>query len=197
MTTVLITGSGAGSADIGRELQVADRQAVSVPAGGDVAAALAGHDPGGVGYYVQMPAVVEVPVGAPAVTRMRTFLSDGLMARFAEVESALPYLGKNASVLLVSGSQTLEEADSAPSDTGSAATPDDRDARVSLLHVLAEALRRDHPSLRVHVAERSAGVEALAAALLSGQGVERGATPAEQDDDDRRTQLLGTGGGEF
>lgn len=198
MSTVLITGSGAGSAQIARELSGGDRQVVSAPAGGDVAAALADHEAGSVGHYVQMPAVIEVPVGAPAVTRVRTFLTDGLMARFAEAEAVLPYLTADASVLLVSGSQALQEADSSPSDIGSAATPDDRDARVSLLLVLAEALRRDHPNLRVHVAERSVGVEALAAAVLAGQGVEGASSgTGDQEYDDWRTQMIGMGGGEF
>lgn len=207
MSTVLVTGSGAGAADMDRELRAGDRRVVvSASVGGNVADALAGHDPHSVEYYVQMPAVVEVALGAAAVTRVRTFLTDGLMARFAEVEAALPYLSDDASVLLVSGSQALVEADSSPSAIGSAATPDDRGARVSLLLVLAEALRRDHPAMRVHVAERGAGIEALAAAVLSGQGLQDGATGGSPttpdtsdsgDYEDWRTQMLGMSGGEF
>jgi hypothetical protein len=89
--------------------------------------------------YVQLG--VTVPVrGETVVQRIHSFLSDGLLERFAAVERILPWLADEATVLLVAGNQPAEVA-----------APDDRAARLSLLRVLAHGIRADQAPKRVRV----------------------------------------------
>ncbi|MEP6815598.1 MAG: hypothetical protein ABI873_08625 [Marmoricola sp.] len=89
--------------------------------------------------YVQLG--VTVPArGDTVVRRVHSFLSDGLLERFAIAERVLPLLTDGATVLLVAGNQSAEEA-----------APDNQVARLSLLRVLAHAIRADQAPKRVRV----------------------------------------------
>src|SRR3712207_5512515 len=83
-----------------------------------------------VDHYIQLPTAVR-PDGATLVGRVRSFLSEGLLGRFALVEELLPVLRGAATVVLVSG------------NTPAAALPDDQNSRLALLHVLAHAARAE------------------------------------------------------
>lgn len=95
--------------------------------------------------YVQLG--VTVPArGETVVRRVHSFLSEGLLERFTVVERILPLLNDEATVLLVAGNLSAE---------GTA--PDDRVARLSLLRVLAHAIRADLAPNRVRVRVISGG----------------------------------------
>lgn len=134
MARALVTGSGdrvsavadAFSAD-GVEVLTADGPA-DLGALGD----------GQVDHYVQLPAIVQAQ-GDNLIGCVRSFLSDGLLGRFALVERLLPHLADGASVVLVAGH-----------DPG-AALPDDQHSRLALLHVLAHATRAELASRGVRV----------------------------------------------
>lgn len=98
-----------------------------------------GPDCAAVDCYVQLS--VTVPArGDTVVQRVRSFLSDGLLERFAIAERVLPLLTDSATVLLVSGNQSSD-----------AAAPDDRAARLLMLRVLAHAIRADRAPQRIRV----------------------------------------------
>ncbi len=98
-----------------------------------------GPDCPAVDCYVQLGFTVPAR-GDTVVRRVRAFLSDGLLERFAIVERVLPLLADPANVLLVTGNQPAE-----------AAAPDDRAARLMILRVLAHAIRADLVPRRVRV----------------------------------------------
>jgi hypothetical protein len=90
-------------------------------------------------YYVQLG--VTVPArGDTIVRRVHSFLNDGLLERFAIAERVLPMLADNAVVLLVAGNLTTEVS-----------APDDHAARLSLLRVLAHAIRADLAPRKIRV----------------------------------------------
>jgi hypothetical protein len=100
---------------------------------------LDGTSPVPVDCYVQLGFTVPAR-GDTVVRRVRSFLSDGLLERFAIVERVLPQLADPATVLLVAGNESSE-----------AAAPDDRAARLMILRVLAHAVRADLAPGRVRV----------------------------------------------
>ena len=134
-----------GSPDRVESLAKAFEQAGAEP----VTLAELGPDCAEVDCYVQLGFTVPAR-GETVVRRVRSFLSDGLLERFALVERVLPLLADPATVLLVTGNQSSE-----------AAAPDDREARQMILRVLAHAIRADrashHVQVRVISAERSDG----------------------------------------
>ncbi|MEO9139679.1 MAG: hypothetical protein ABI345_11490 [Jatrophihabitans sp.] len=140
-------------------------------------------------YYVQLG--VTVPArGDTVVRRVHSFLNDGLLDRFTIVERVLPMLADNAVVLLVAGNLPAEVA-----------APDDRAARLSLLTVLAHAIRADlaPKRVRVRVISSDRSDEDIAAFALSGAKDPEAALPlaaSEGPDSDRtyedwRIQVLG------
>lgn len=98
-----------------------------------------GPDCAAIDCYVQLGFTVPAR-GDTVVRRVRSFLSDGLLERFAIVERVLPLLTDSATVLLVSGNLSSESA-----------APDDRAARLMILHVLAHAIRADRAPERIRV----------------------------------------------
>ncbi len=98
-----------------------------------------GPDCAAIDCYVQLGFTVPAR-GDTVVRRVRSFLSDGLIERFAIVERVLPLLADPATALLVTGNQSSE-----------AAAPDDRAARLMILHVLAHAIRADRAPQRIRV----------------------------------------------
>jgi hypothetical protein len=102
-------------------------------------AALAGVSQGSVDGYVQLPVLVKAR-GASVVGRVRNFLEDGLLARFATASTILPVLSDGARVVLVGGNTLVE-----------ASAPDDHSARLALLGVLADAIAADKSATHVEV----------------------------------------------
>ncbi len=92
-----------------------------------------------VDYYVQLGVMVPAR-GETVVRRVHSFLNDGLLERFALAERVLPVLTPDAVVLLVAGNLAAEVA-----------VPDDQAARLSLLRVLAHAIRADLAPRRTRV----------------------------------------------
>jgi hypothetical protein len=125
--TALVTGSAARVDHVGAALEEAGFSVRRVPEQGDLAAACADLEPGGLACYVQLPK--ETKVDAPSlIGRVRQFLAEGLLARFESASLVAPLLGKDGCVVLVAG------------NLPGAATPDDRHARIDLLRVLARAI---------------------------------------------------------
>jgi hypothetical protein len=129
--TALVTGSPQRVVAVSAAL--ADRAYEVVPveeadALAEVCASL-GRD--AIDCYVQLP--VNVPSsGGTVVSRLHAFLAAGLLARFEAMSTVLGTLRPNASVVLVAGNLPAEVE-----------APDDRQARISLLGVLAQAVRAD------------------------------------------------------
>jgi hypothetical protein len=128
---VLITGAPERVDALGKRFAAADVEQVTLPQPGSGARA--------VDYYVQLGDVVPAR-GDTLVRRVHSFLSDGLLGRFAIAERVLPLLADDAVVLLVAGNLQKEIA-----------APDDRLARLSLLRVLAHAMRADLAPKRVRI----------------------------------------------
>lgn len=128
---VLITGSTERVEALAKAFEQAGAEAVTL--------ADFGPDCAAVDCYVQLGFTV-APRGDTVVRRVRSFLSDGLLERFAIVERVLPLLADSATVLLVSGNLSSDAAD-----------PDDRAARLLILHVLAHAIRADLAPHRIRV----------------------------------------------
>jgi hypothetical protein len=147
-----------------------------------------GPGAGPVDYYVQLG--VTVPArGDTVVRRVHSFLSDGLLDRFAVVERVLPMLADDAVVLLVAGNLSAEVA-----------APDDQVARLSMLRVLAHAMRADLAARRIRVRVITGGRsdEKIARFALTGASDPQAAVvPSMPEDDvagsyeDWRIQVMG------
>ena len=125
--TALVTGAAARVDDVADALDRAGYTVVRVPEPEDPAKALADMEPGTLACYVQLPK--DTKVDAPSlIGRVRQFLVEGLLARFEQAATVVPYLANDGCVLLVAG------------NLPGAATPDDRHARIDLLRVLARAV---------------------------------------------------------
>jgi len=176
---VLITGSPDRVAVLAKSFERAGDQPVSLDELGVGAEA--------VDRYVQLG--TNVPArGETVVRRVHSFLSDGLLERFALAERILPLLTDEATVLLVGGN--FSEV---------AAVPDDQAARLMMLRVLAHAVRADLAPKRVRVrvitGERSD--EEIVGFALSGAKDPHAELPtldaydAAGSYEDWRTQVLG------
>lgn len=129
MAVALVTGSGQRVDEVAKRF--AD-EGLEVRTAAN-AAALAGLDlSAGVERYVQLPSSIQ-PVGDTVVGRVRAFLSEGLIGRFALVETVLPALTADATIVLVSGNTPTEGAE----------VPDDQRSRLAFLDVLAHAARAE------------------------------------------------------
>jgi hypothetical protein len=127
----LVTGSADRVAMVQAALQRLDCTVVAVDDLSQLAAACSSLGPAAVDHYVQLP--VDVPSsGGTVVSRLHAFLTCGLMARFEAAALVLPTLRAKASVILVAGNLPAELT-----------APDDRQARIFLLRVLAQALVAD------------------------------------------------------
>lgn len=144
-------------------------------------------DGGDIAHYIQLPSRVR-PVGETLVGRVRSFLTDGLLGRYAVVEQLLPTLADGATVVLVSG------------NTPDGALPDDAQSRLALLHVLAHATRAElgGREVRVVVASGACDDEELVTFALRG-GEDPRARLSDQPADavtdkqyqDWRTEMMG------
>ena len=182
MTNILITGTAAGVAEVAAALR--DRQATVLEVSDldELPGTLRDQQLDG---YVQLPVRTQ-PRDSSAITRVRDFLATGLLRRFDAVEAALPALAEGGAVVLVAGHHPEQ-----------ASTPDDRQARMALLRVLAMAVRADRGrELRVVVLDHTATPEQIAERVL-GPGDEE---QPEQVDltvqatdryEDWRTEIIG------
>jgi hypothetical protein len=123
----LVTGSAARVEEVSAALEEAGYKVLRVPEPDDVMAACAGIEPGSLACYVQLPK--DTRVDAPSlIGRVRQFLAEGLLGRFEQAATVVPYVAGDGCVILVAG------------NLPGAATPDDRHARIDLLRVLARAV---------------------------------------------------------
>lgn len=177
-----MTGSGDRVAVIAALLAAEGVEATAAdPSGVD------GPEPGGIDCYVQLPVTVH-PVGESLVGRVRSFLAEGLLARFALVERLVPALAEQATVVLVAG------------NVSDAVLPDDASSRFGLLGVLAHATRAELAArgVRVTVAAGSLTDAEVVRLALHG-GADRadpiGEAPAGEVTDkqyqDWRTEVMG------
>jgi hypothetical protein len=182
MRRALVTGSGervvviAGLlAGEGVDVTVADPSEVD------------GLDPGRIDHYVQLPVTVR-PVGDSLVGRVRSFLAEGLLGRFALVERLLPALAEHATVVLVAG------------NVADSVLPDDESSRFGMLAVLAHATRAELAPRggRVTVADGSqTDSQLVQIALRDGEGRSGGlseappGTATDKQYEDWRTEVMG------
>ena len=160
---------------------------------GKLGAALAGLAPGSVDCYVQLP--VHVAARGDVVTeRVRNFLEDGLLARFAAASTILPAVSDTGRVVLVGGNTPVE-----------ATAPDDQSARLALLDVLAHAIQADKLATRfgVRVLPHDESAEHIAAVAMGGEPTREQALASlrarepEMSFDDWRVEVMGLVNGEF
>lgn len=184
MATVLITGSKESVPEVAEAVTRAGGEPLVVHSEDELVKALEGRAEGSLASYIQLP--VSVYVSGPSITsRVLTFLEEGIMGRYKAAERLLPYLKDDAHVVLVAGNTALE-----------ANTPDDRQARMSLLHVLSHAMRADKAdaSLSIQVVHRTVGADAIANGAVNGEMIAE-VSPASVDPnlgyDDWRTEVLG------
>ncbi len=128
MARALVTGSGDRVSAVAGLLAEAGHE-VHTAAGPEEFDTLGGI--GAIDHYVQLPVQVR-PVGETLVGRVRSFLTDGLLTRFAVVDRLLPAFVPGATIVLVSGNTPTETM-----------LPDDDQSRLALLHVLAHAVRAE------------------------------------------------------
>jgi hypothetical protein len=125
--TALVTGSANRVADVGDALEKAGFSVTRATDGDGLAAACSAIAPRNLDCYVQLPRETVVH-GESLIDRVRQFLAEGLLARFAAAATVAPLLTPEATVVLVAG------------NLPGASTPDDRHARIDLLRVLARAI---------------------------------------------------------
>lgn len=144
-------------------------------------------DLGRIDHYVQLPVTVH-PVGESLVGRVRSFLAEGLLGRFALLERLLPALAEHATVVLVAG------------NIADSVLPDDESSRFGMLNVLAHATRAELASRGVLVTVASGSrtdSQVLQIALRGGEDPvsELGEAPAGKVTDkqyqDWRTEVMG------
>jgi hypothetical protein len=136
----LVTGSPERVAQVCAALESRGCEALAVDDPGQLGSVSASLGPGSVDHYVQLPVDVPSP-GGTVVSRLQAFLAGGLLARFDAVATVLPALRPNASVILVAGNLPAELT-----------APDDRQARIALLRVLAQAILADTAPVPVRTA---------------------------------------------
>jgi hypothetical protein len=123
----LVTGAPARVDEVSAALEEAGYKVLQAPEPGDIAAACSGIEPKSLACYVQLPKETKVE-GSSLIGRVRQFLAEGLLARFEQAATVIPYMADDGCVVLVAG------------NLPGAATPDDRHARIDLLRVLARAI---------------------------------------------------------
>jgi len=184
MTRALVTGSHERAAPVVDEL---GRLGIATSVAHDLPGLGAALDAGPFDCYVQLPWSLAAE-GDTVVARVHHFLASGLLARFVAVERVLDRLTAGAVILLVAGHEPLQPT-----------APDDRQARLALLRVLAHAARADRPAqhLRIQVttSDRSAAeLVRMATDAPSGPAVPAADLDAVMSDRsyaDWRVEILG------
>ena len=190
---VVVTGAAEQVAAVSAALRDLGAEATAVDDLEKLGAAVAGLAPGSLDCYVQLPVHVAAR-GDAVIERVRNFLEDGLLARFAAASMILPALSGEGRVILVGGNTPVE-----------ATAPDDQSARLALLDVLAHAIQADKQAARfgVRVLPHDESAENIAAVALGGVPT-RGqalaslrAREPEMSFDDWRIEVMGLVNGEF
>jgi hypothetical protein len=138
--TALVTGSPERVAQVCSALESLGCDALAVDDPDRLGSVCASLGPAAIDHYVQLPVDVPSP-GGTVVSRLQAFLAGGLLARFEAVATILATLRPNASVILVAGNLPAELT-----------APDDRQARIALLRVLAQAIIADTAPVPVRTA---------------------------------------------
>ena len=186
MRTVLVTGSPEAVKPVIAAVQSAGAEGVGFTGDTDLVAELQKLDPGSVGCYVQLPVSI-APSGETAVSRVLSFLEQGLLTRFRLVDAVRPALAEDASVVLVGGHTQVGQQ-----------VPDDLSARKALLTVLAHAVRADRAPVvtRVRVLDHMHTPAEIAELAVTGRGQTQETKSARSAEavrayEDWRTELFG------
>lgn len=190
---VVVTGAVEQVAAVSAALRDAGAEVTAVDDLAELEAAIAGLTPGSLDCYVQLPVHVAARGGA-VIERVRNFLEDGLLARFAAASTILPMVSDTGRVVLVGGNTPVE-----------ATAPDDQSARLALLDVLAHAIQADQLATRfgVRVLPHDESAEHIAAVALGGEPTREQALASlrarepEMSFDDWRIEVMGLVNGEF
>ena len=190
---VVVTGAAEQVAAVSAALRDAGAEVTAVDDLGKLGAALAGLAPGSLDCYVQLPVAVAAR-GDAVIERVRNFLEDGLLARFAAASTILPAVSDSGRVVLVGGNTPVE-----------ATAPDDQSARLALLDVLAHAIQADKLANRfgVRVLPHDGSAEHIAAVALGGEPTREQALASlralepEMSFDDWRIEVMGLVNGQF
>lgn len=193
VSTVLVTGAADRVAEVSEALRKAGAEVVSVDDLGKLDAALAGIAPGSLAGYVQLPVNVAAR-GDNVLERVRNFLEDGLLARFSAASAVLPAMSDEARAVLVGGNTLVE-----------ASAPDDHNARLGLLKVLADAFQADKSStkIQVRVLPNDQEAEHIGAVVLGAEPTREQALAdllaqePKMSFDDWRIEVMGLVNGEF
>ena len=192
-SSIVVTGAAEQVAAVSEALRHRGAEVIGVDDLVKLDAALAGFSPGSLDGYVQLPVQVTAR-GDTVVERVRNFLHDGLLARFAATSKLLPAMSDAGRVVLVGGNTLVE-----------ASAPDDQNARLALLNVLAHAIQADKSGTRtdVRVLPHDELAEHIAAVALGAEPT-REQTLAELLDreppmsfEDWRIEVMGLVNGEF
>lgn len=192
VSTVLITGSTTAVPAMAEAVTTAGATPVIASTQSELDAALADVAKGELQYWVQLPTAV-THQGDTVTARVHSFLEMGLLSRYRTAETVLPYLSSKARVVLVAGNTNSESS-----------APDDRSARLSLVHVLKHAMRADTAqTVEIQVASPNTEPAAVAATLLKGTALKEhlgdrdGAVDPGLAYDDWRVEVLGSMQSEF
>ena len=167
MAEVLVHGSPARVDEVAVAVEKAGFTALRANSLDDVASAVEGRDPSGLGGYVQLPSEIHFAPGAGPIEQVQQFLSAGLLARIDAARLVVPALGNGAGVVLAAGN--APDADS---------TPDNRAARRLLLGVLQRAILDEMGPAGVGVAVLDAGADPDEVITTLQQLIENRAGPA-------------------
>jgi hypothetical protein len=190
---VVVTGAAEQVAAVSAALREAGAEVFAVDDLGKLGAATAGLAPGSLDCYVQLPVQVAAR-GDAVIERVRNFLEDGLLARFAAASTILPTVSDRGRVVLVGGNTPVE-----------ATAPDDQSARLALLDVLAHAIQADKLAIGfgVRVLPHDESAQHIAAVALGGEPTREQALASlrarepEMSFDDWRIEVMGLVNGEF
>ena len=192
-STVVVTGAAEPVAGLSAALRDAGAEVIAVDDPGKLGAALAGIPPHSLDCYVQLPVHVAAR-GEAVIERVRNFLEDGLLARFTAASTVLPAMSDGGVVVLVGGHTPVE-----------ASAPDDQNARLALMDVLAHAIQADRSATRlgVRVLPHDESAKHIAAVALGGEPTreqalaELRAREPEMSFADWRIEVMGLVNGEF
>ncbi len=186
MKSVLVSGDKRLIDEVAAAL---DRPGVSVTRAeslADLPGICADSGPASFDAYVQMPANFTIS-GETAIDRVRDFYAQGVLARFTALRDALPSLQPSARVVFVLGSL--------PGEVG---TQDDRNARHSLVRVLARAAAADIMEGRLTISFQESGVPPGEVAAIALGEIHRQDALLQRlsslDYDDWRVELIGLAG---
>jgi hypothetical protein len=164
MRTVLVTGSPEAATPVLEAVRSMGAEAIGLTEASGLVTALGELEAGSVSCYVQLPVGI-APEGESAVSRVHSFLEQGLLTRFRLADAVRPALTDDATVVLVGGHTLVEQQ-----------APDDQGARLALLTVLAYAVRADRAVMtRVRVLDHLPAQE-IADIALTGRGPSQEAT---------------------